>query len=81
MLCAVVRAQALGKKERSKYDDLVELVSEENNRHRLREFMNKVQLPCIPYLGVPLAQHCFTYIVYRYVHIVQSVLRSAVLHN
>ena len=44
--------QALGRKERAKLDDLLEVFSEENNRQRLREFMNKVQLPCIPYLGM-----------------------------
>jgi hypothetical protein len=34
----------------------VDLFSEDNNREQLRDYMDKVRLPCIPYLGTFIDQ-------------------------
>ncbi len=41
----------LTRKEKSSYEKIADLFSENGNRQRLREFMSHVKLPCIPYLG------------------------------
>jgi len=33
------------------YEKIADLFSENNNRQRLREYMNSTKLPVIPYLG------------------------------
>jgi len=43
--------QILSKKEKVTYEKMADLFSENNNRQRLRDFMDNVKLPCIPYLG------------------------------
>jgi len=39
------------KRERTAYEKMAELFSENNNRQKLREHMEITKLPCIPYLG------------------------------
>lgn len=41
----------LSKKDKSMYERMADLFSENNNRQRLRDYMENVRLPCIPYLG------------------------------
>ena len=43
--------QNLPKKEKASYEKMADLFSENNNRQRLRDYMDNVKLPCIPYLG------------------------------
>lgn len=44
----------LPKKEKASYEKMADLFSENNNRQRLRDYMDNVKLPCIPYLGLYL---------------------------
>ena len=52
--------QLLHKKERSTCEKLADLMTEDDNRQRLREHMDIVRLPCIPYLGEFKAANCET---------------------
>ncbi|GFN90233.1 ras-specific guanine nucleotide-releasing factor ralgps1 [Plakobranchus ocellatus] len=40
----------LSKKDKSLYERMADLFSENNNRQKLRDYMENVRLPCIPYL-------------------------------
>lgn len=48
------------RRDRAMFDKLAELLSEEENKKNLREYLSSVKLPCIPYLGMYLAD--LTYI-------------------
>lgn len=48
------------RRDRAQFDRLAELLSEEDNRKQLRDYLSSVKLPCIPYLGMYLTD--LTYI-------------------
>ena len=43
--------QMLSKKDKMMYEKMADMFSECNNRQKLRDVMDNVKLPCIPYLG------------------------------
>ncbi|XP_063424198.1 ras-specific guanine nucleotide-releasing factor RalGPS2-like isoform X2 [Mytilus trossulus] len=45
----------LSRKDKAVYEKIADLFSENNNRQRLRDYMDSVKLPCIPYLGLYLS--------------------------
>lgn len=48
------------RKDKAQFDRFAELLSEEDNRKQLRDYLDSVKLPCIPYLGMYLTD--LTYI-------------------
>ncbi|XP_031558507.1 ras-specific guanine nucleotide-releasing factor RalGPS2-like [Actinia tenebrosa] len=44
----------LPKRDHATFEKLVELLSEDENRKKLREYLSTVKLPCIPHLGMYL---------------------------
>lgn len=44
----------LSRKDKATYEKMADLFSENDNRQRLRDYMDSVKLPCIPYLGKDL---------------------------
>ena len=52
MKIKTVLLQNLSKKDKSTYEKMADLFSENNNRQRLRDYMANVKHPCIPYLGI-----------------------------
>lgn len=42
----------LGKKDRQTFDRLLAIYNDDNNWQNLREYLESLKLPCIPYLGL-----------------------------
>ncbi|XP_038045592.1 ras-specific guanine nucleotide-releasing factor RalGPS1-like isoform X1 [Patiria miniata] len=71
----------LHKKERSTCEKLADLMSEDDNRQRLREHMDNVRLPCIPYLGLYLQDLIFIDVAHPSTGGIESERRSIKMNN
>ncbi|XP_033643549.1 ras-specific guanine nucleotide-releasing factor RalGPS1-like [Asterias rubens] len=71
----------LHKKERSTCEKLADLMTEDDNRQRLREHMDIVRLPCIPYLGLYLQDLIFIDAAHPSTGGIDSERRSRKMNN
>jgi len=54
----VLLSQMVSKRDRMTYEKIADLFSENNNRQKLRDYMNCTKLPVIPYLGIRVVFDC-----------------------
>ncbi|XP_030853326.1 ras-specific guanine nucleotide-releasing factor RalGPS2-like isoform X2 [Strongylocentrotus purpuratus] len=69
------------KKERATCEKLSELMTEDDNRQRLREYMDVVRLPCIPYLGMYLQDLIYIDVAHPSTGGIESNSRSTKMNN
>ncbi|XP_072016112.1 ras-specific guanine nucleotide-releasing factor RalGPS1-like isoform X2 [Amphiura filiformis] len=71
----------LHRKERATYDKLAELLSEDENRQRLRDLVDSARLPCIPFLGMYLQDLIYIDVAHPSTGGMDSVNRSTKMNN